>query len=151
MSDTPTATPPQPAPRGPAVPSDLRLPVIVCYFLFLIACINGLTAFIGVMIAHSGRRCAAGTIWQSHFENLILVFWVFVAVLLIAIASRPPGLWPNFHFFPPAAPNGHSGLAAVASTLPLIFGFVGFPILVLWYLPDNQGHCSRLQIAPLPG
>src|SRR5438105_10396578 len=84
MSDRLRTTVPEP---------NLRPLVITCYFLFLVACINGLTALIGVAIAHARRRESVGTIWQSHFENLILVFWVFVSVVVIAILSWPLGLW----------------------------------------------------------
>jgi hypothetical protein len=95
MSDTPPAT--QPA---PAAPTDQRPLVLLCYFLFLIACINGLTAVIGVVIDHTRRREAAGTIWQSHFNNLILVFGVFVATdrinrLASMAADFSAEFWPG--------------------------------------------------------
>jgi uncharacterized membrane protein len=133
MSDTPPGIQPQPVPQQPAVPSDLRPLVIVCYFLFLIACVNGLTALIGVVIAHTRRRDAVGTVWQSHFENLILVFWVFVAALLIAIVSLPFGLLANFSFFFLPHPTAILIWPPWLFLLPVIFGLVVFPILVLWY------------------
>ena len=113
MSDTPPGMQPQPVLQQPAVPSDLRPLVIVCYLLFLIACVNGLTALIGVVIAHTRRRDAVGTVWQSHFENLILVFWVFVAALLIAIVSLPFGCGRTSRFSfcrtPPQSSSGRPG------------------------------------------
>jgi uncharacterized membrane protein len=106
--------------------SDLRSLAIVCYVLFLLACANGITAIIGVIIAYVKRRDAAGTIWQSHFNNLILVFWVFVGGAILGLLTWPIALgvflvsWPVF--WPPAL------------TLPFAFGFVVFPLLVVWYL-----------------
>ena len=106
---------------------------MLCYFLFLIACINGLTALIGVVIAHAQRRDSAGTIWQSHFDNLILVFWVFIAAVLIAILSWPLGLWAMFSL--PVLSNPAAWLIwpAWLSIFPLTFGAVVFPVLVIWY------------------
>jgi uncharacterized membrane protein len=122
-----------PAPIPPAPPhdatggaSDLRSLTIVCYVLFLLASVNGLTAIVGVIIAYVKRRDAAGTIWQSHFNNLILVFWVMVAAAIVGFLTWPIAIaaflvaWPVF--LPPEL------------TLPFMFGFVIFPLLALWYL-----------------
>jgi uncharacterized membrane protein len=132
MSDTSPTPPSQPAP-GPQATADLRPLVIACYFLFLIACINGLTAIIAVVIAHARRRDSAGTIWQSHFDNLILVFWVIVAAILIAMLSWPLGIWAAVS----TAFVGHSsGILIWPSYLfvfPIVFALVIFPVLVLWY------------------
>jgi uncharacterized membrane protein len=133
MSDTPPASQPQPPPE-PVAAADLRPLVLVCYFLFLIACINGLTALIGVVIAHARRRDATGTIWQSHFENLILVFWVFVAAFLILLVSVPLGIWANFPFlFLTHPPYSILIWTPWLFVFPLIFGLVVFPVLVVWY------------------
>ena len=71
MSDT------SPTPQPARIPddttggaSDLRSLAIVCYVLFLLAAVNGLTAFIGVIIAYVKRNDATGTIWRSHFDNM---------------------------------------------------------------------------------
>ena len=128
MSDTPALSEPQP----PAA-TDLRPVVIICYFLFLIACINGITALIGVVIAHSRRRQAAGTVWQSHFDNLILVFWVVVASLLIVMISFPLGVWAGFTTVLFAHWPSMLFWPAWLLVFPFLFGLVVFPILVLWY------------------
>ena len=86
-------------------PANLRTVVIVCYALFLFACLNGMTALVGVIIAYVKKPDAAGTRWVSHFENLIIVFW---ATLLVGIIG-----W---------------------LTLPMLIGFLILPILVVWYL-----------------
>jgi uncharacterized membrane protein len=106
LSDpTPTTTPPVSGQDAVGVP-DLRSLTIAAYVLFLLGWMNGITAIVGVIIAYVKRREAAGTIWQSHFDNLILVFWMIIAGFFLG----PPTL-----------------------TLPLLFGFLVFPLLVFWY------------------
>ena len=124
MSDpTPATTPPSPRPDT-ASAFDLRSHAIAAYVLFLLAWMNGITAIIGVILAYVKRREAIGTIWESHFANLILVFWVVVAGFFLGLLTWPIALgvlvaqWPLF--WPPSF------------TLPLLFGFLGFPLLVFW-------------------
>jgi len=62
---------------------DLRLMALICYGLYLAAMINGLTAVVGVVIAYIKRDDARGTVYESHFDNLISVFWVSLAVGLL--------------------------------------------------------------------
>jgi uncharacterized membrane protein len=128
MSDTSElgATPPQ-LPGGEiADTTSLRSLVILCYVLFLLACVNGVTAIVGVIIAYVKRHDAVGTIWESHFNNLILVFWVMVGATLMFFLSWPFafGWW---------FANGFVWLAPTA-VLPLLFGFILFPVLAVWYL-----------------
>lgn len=128
-------TSPAPMPPAPHAPpddamggaSDLRSLAIVCYVLFLLAWMNGITAIVGVAVAYVKRRDAAGTVWQSHFANLILVFWVMVAGAILGMLTWPVALgamlaqgWP--FFWPPVF------------ALPLLVGGLIFPILALWYL-----------------
>lgn len=119
---SPAPTPPHDATGGA---SDLRSLTIVCYVLFLLAAVNGLTALIGVIIAYAKRSDAAGTIWQSHFDNLILTFWVMIGAVVLGFLMWPLALgtllaaWPVF--WPPAL------------TLPFAFWFLGLPLLVVWY------------------
>ena len=125
MSET---SPVRPTPPNDAMggASDLRSLAIVCYVLFLLACVNGITAIIGLIIAYVKRGDAVGTVWRSHFDNLILVFWVMVAAAILGLLTWPIALgaffvaWPVF--WPPAL------------TLPIAFGFLVFPLLALWYL-----------------
>jgi len=110
--------------------SNLRSLVLLCYVLFLLGFVNGLTTLVGVVIAYVKRRDAAGTVWQSHFDNLILVFWVIVAVLLIVMISLPIslvslGVWVSGHFVWPA----FSALA-----LPMLIMMFAVPILLIWFL-----------------
>ena len=76
MSETSRAgAPPPQLPQSEAPDmASLRTIVMLCYVLFLIACVSGVTAIAGVIIAYVKRHDAVGTIWESHFNNLILVF-----------------------------------------------------------------------------
>ena len=128
MSDkSPADTPPPREPGAEAAPKPkLRALAIVCYVLFLIGCTNGITALIGVIIAHTQRHEAKGTIWHSHFDNLILVFWLTFGGIMLGLLAWPltlsamfspwPYLWPPFF------------------ALPLFFAFLIFPMLAVWYL-----------------
>ena len=63
MSETapgPTA-PAAPQPQAPAN-GNLRSLAMICYVLFLVAWVNGITALIGVIIAYVKRGDAAGTV-----------------------------------------------------------------------------------------
>jgi uncharacterized membrane protein len=73
--------------------------------LFVLGIVNGITALIGVIIAHLKRRAAAGTPYQSHYDNLILVFWVALAVFVIGWLLK----W-------------------------FLIGFVVLGVLAVWYL-----------------
>ena len=109
--------------------SHLRTLALVCYVLFLVSFFNGLTAIAGVIIAYVKRRDAAGTIWQSHFNNLILVFWVMVAAFFVALISFPVSLvslslWVSGNFVWPA----FSAFAA-----PVLFWMFVAPLLLIWF------------------
>jgi uncharacterized membrane protein len=54
----------------------MRTLAIVCYVLYFTALISGITALIGVIIAYVKKGDARGTVWESHFDNLISVFWI---------------------------------------------------------------------------
>lgn len=122
-----------PTPRPARIPddvaggaSDLRSLAIAGYVLFLLACVNGVTAFIGVIIAYVKRSDAAGTIWRSHFDNMITVFWVMVLGAFLGMLSWP--LWLSGVFT-----HGWVFLWPPVFTLPVIFAVLVFPVLVIWY------------------
>ena len=86
MSETPN--------RSPVPPPDasaswnLRSQALLCYVLFLLGWISGgFTALIGVIIAFVKRGDAKGTIWHSHFQNLITVFVAMLALALIDVIT----------------------------------------------------------------
>ncbi|MBS0472249.1 MAG: hypothetical protein JSR60_14350 [Proteobacteria bacterium] len=62
----------------------LRVPALIAYGLYLIAPLNGATAIAGVILAYIKRGEARGTVWESHYRNLIRVFWISLIVLAIA-------------------------------------------------------------------
>ena len=125
-SETPLPPPSQPA----AAQSNLRGLVLLCYVLFLLSVVNGLTAFAGVIIAYVKRRDAAGTVWLSHLDNLILVFWVILAYFVILMMTFPAAfvslaLWLTGNFVWPA----FSGFA-----LPVLMWMIVGPVLLVWFI-----------------
>ena len=82
---------------------------LAAYGLFLIApASSGIAALIGVILAHLRLDHARGTLYESHYRNLILVFWVWLAAALAAAALAFAGLagvalsllqsWPDHGF-----------------------------------------------------
>ena len=67
---------------GAEVNADQKTLVVVAYVLFILGIVNGLTALIGVIVAHIKRGSSAGTIWHSHYDNMILLFWVSLAIFI---------------------------------------------------------------------
>jgi uncharacterized membrane protein len=89
MSD---AQAPQAAPA-----TDARMLAIICYGLFLFAFTNGLSAIVGVVLAHIKRGETRGTIWESHFTNLIHVFWIGVAFWVVFFCAGLAWLAGSWH------------------------------------------------------
>lgn len=80
----------EPAPAAPP-PSgtrpDTTMPHLV-YALYAAALVNGLTALVGVAVAHVKRAEAAGTWLASHYDWQIRTFWwtlLFMAVGAVTI------------------------------------------------------------------
>ena len=70
------------------VMGDERLLVLLAYGLFLIApTMGGISALIGVVIAHIRLSHAAGTIHETHYRNLILVFWTMLICSVVALGA----------------------------------------------------------------
>ncbi len=67
------------------VTDDLRAILLVVYGLFLLAMFNGMTAIAGVIVAFIKRDEARGTPWEGHFRNIIQVFWIALAVAVVAL------------------------------------------------------------------
>jgi uncharacterized membrane protein len=105
---------------------DLRLMALICYGLFLAAILNGLTAIVGVVLAYIKRADAIGTPYESHFDNLISVFWVSLAVGLLFFGAL---LW------------GILGIVfSVMAHYPMMmlvwlpFAWFGGVVFCVWYL-----------------
>jgi len=79
----------QPTPQAqPIVSDENRLLAIVVYGLYLAALLScGIAGIAGVIVAYIKRGEAQGTIWESHFNNQINAFWVWFALVLVAIPS----------------------------------------------------------------
>jgi uncharacterized membrane protein len=103
---------------------------LATYGLFLIApASSGITVLIGVILAHLRLDQARGTLYESHYRNLILVFWVWLVVALAAASLAFAGLaglvlslmqsWPSF--------------ALYHSTLMLGLVFLGVVLTCFWY------------------
>ena len=104
---------------------DFRSYAIAAYVLFLFGWMNGISAIVAVILAYVKRREAAGTIWASHFDNVVLTFWVVIAGFFLGMLSWPLalGLWvAEWPVFWPGT-----------LTLPLL-GLLIFPLLAFWSL-----------------
>jgi uncharacterized membrane protein len=66
--------------------ADIRTVLLIAYGLFVLAIFNGASAIVGVVLAYVKRDAARGTIWESHFRNLIHVFWIGLIIAVIALA-----------------------------------------------------------------
>ena len=76
------------AARGPAASEvSLRILALVAYALFVFAFCNGVSAIAGVVIAYVKRDEARGTPYESHFSNMITMFWTAAAVIALFIAA----------------------------------------------------------------
>ena len=102
------------------------------YGLYLIAPFTtGLTTLVGVILAHLRKDGARGSFFESHYRNLILVFWVWFAVAAMAAVLFIAGLanivlpmiqsWPD-HLF-----NLYHNM--------LLLGLIALIVMVtcLWY------------------
>jgi len=62
-----------------------RNSVLVAYGLYLVGVMTGgLTTLIGTVLAHIRLKEARGTLYESHYRNLILIFWVWLTVMVVA-------------------------------------------------------------------
>jgi uncharacterized membrane protein len=130
MAETSGGHPTPAPPPGETQQSGLRTTAMICYVLYLVAFINGLTAIIGVIIAHIKRSDAVGTVWESHFRNLIVVFWVMFAAVLVGFATFPLSLVSLAALFE----SDFAWPAISALAFPLLAWMLIFPILFVWFL-----------------
>jgi len=122
---------PNPVPEPPqSLHSGLRTTVMICYVLYLVAFINGVTAIIGVIIAYVKRSDAAGTVWQTHFDNLIFTFWVLLAAFVLMLATLPVSLFSLAALFQ----QDFAWPAISALAFPMLLWMLIFPVLFIWFL-----------------
>lgn len=81
-----TSTPPYAqTPYAPFALADLRIMTLIAYGLYLAMFVTGpITPVIGVVLAYVKRDDAHGTVYQSHLEQLIRLFWTSLGVCLAA-------------------------------------------------------------------
>lgn len=73
-----------------ASPSDTRTLAIIVYGLYLAAVVTcGAAGIAGVILAYIRRDTAHGTLWESHFENAIQAFWIWVVLMAAGIVTAP--------------------------------------------------------------
>jgi uncharacterized membrane protein len=126
MPPAPVAASPVP-PQGSTEDTSLRQMAMLAYGLMFAACVTGLTAIPAVIIAYVKRNDALGTVWQSHYRNVIVVFWVMLAAFLAGMMTFPIALGLLF-----AHRDAWPFLSAFS--LPVLFWLVAFPLLALWFL-----------------
>jgi uncharacterized membrane protein len=124
MSDWPPAA--TPVPPASAEIGHLRTMAIASYVLMLLAIVNGLTAIAGVVLAYVKRADARGTIWRSHYDNVITAFWAMLIFAIVWLFSWPISLglfWAHGFVWPWAPVLG----------IPVMIWLVAFPLAVIWY------------------
>ncbi|HEX4301424.1 MAG TPA: hypothetical protein VHZ78_01430 [Rhizomicrobium sp.] len=112
--------------------NELRVMALIAYGLFLAALFNGITAIVGVVLAYVMRGNAQGTIWESHFRNLIRVFWITAVVLAVTIAIAVEGFGGMFY----ALATNHDPAPALAGLLFLLvplLAIIGL-VFMVWFL-----------------
>jgi uncharacterized membrane protein len=103
-----------------------RTLAIICYALFIATFMNGLSAIVGVVLAYIKRDDARGTIWESHFRNLIHVFWASIAMTVLLLLMFTGGA---FGIFTATQTDSFNGAIAL---MPL--GGIAGVLFLAWYL-----------------
>jgi uncharacterized membrane protein len=106
--------------------NSLRLFALVGYGLLLLACSNGLTGIAGVAIAYLKRAEARGTVYESHFSNMIIVFWVAFVLGALLILGAGMGMITVF-----AAGEPYNLVPSIGILVAIYAALVLF---VVWYL-----------------
>ncbi|HTQ15337.1 MAG TPA: hypothetical protein VMH86_15810 [Rhizomicrobium sp.] len=75
---------------GVAGRESFRGTAVIAYLLYLIGwpCLH-LTTVIGLILAYVQRGESRGTIWESHFSNLIEVFWLGLLLGIVGAILIP--------------------------------------------------------------
>ncbi len=125
--------------QNSGVPGDSeRLMVLLAYGLLLVApAMGGITALIAIIMAHVRVRHTTGSWLESHYRNLIRVFWTMLVYVLAVAALVTIGagyslaalFWP----FSPGWPFWPGAMVGFgwAMLMPLL-GLLSFA-LVIWY------------------
>lgn len=111
-----------------------RLPLLLAYGLYLVGIVNGITMLIGFVVALVRRDAARGTVYESHYRNLITVFIVMMVFTGLMLTLAAAGLTRVFF----ALFSDHP-LWDLASWFPfpallVPVALVGWVVLGIWYL-----------------
>ena len=72
--------------QGSRSSEGLRGSAIIAYVLYLVGWPTlHLATIAGLVLAYIQRGDARGTMWESHYNNLIETFWIALVVLVVAI------------------------------------------------------------------
>jgi len=86
MTDVPPSHPTPPAITTAPSEVDARTYVLIIYGLYLGALVcGGATGIVGVVMAYIKRDEYKGTVWESHIENAIHAFWVWLLLFAAGI------------------------------------------------------------------
>ncbi|WP_417462047.1 DUF4870 family protein [Kordiimonas sp.] len=67
-------------PRSPAEDKD-RTTAIIIYVLYLVGFAAGITAVVGVAMAHS--KATHDPVWRTHFDYQVRTFWLGLATIIV--------------------------------------------------------------------
>ncbi len=77
----------------PGEGADLRTYTIIIYGLYLASFPTvGFSTVIGVILAYVKQQDVRGTIYESHFRNVIDMFWVALAVGVVGLVTLVLGI-----------------------------------------------------------
>src|SRR5665213_2008501 len=117
---------------APTTDESARGTAIIAYILYLVGWPTcHLSTIVALMLAYVKRDEVRGTIWDSHFTNLIRVFWIGLVLSFLLVAALVCGVFGVVH----TAQFDH--FDGVAVLLPL--GGIAGILLMIWYLY----HCIR--------
>jgi len=109
-----------------------RNSVLVAYGLYLLGAVTGgLTTLAGIILAYVKLDRARATLYESHYRNMILVFWVWLAVIVAAGAMVLAGIAGVAFSLLAAWPMG--GLALIPTGLAIWLIGLGVLATCVWY------------------
>ncbi len=111
-----------------------RATVLIAYGLMLGAIMGGITALIGMVIAMVRVGDARGSVWESHYRNIIAVFWVGAALFLTLIGAALTGMLAMAGMaIGNAWMDGDALLALPLLGLTVPFMMLAWLLFCLWY------------------
>ena len=107
-----------------AAHAEARQFALICYGLYFAGILFFVTGIVGAVIAYIKRPEVRGTIWESHFTNLIRVFWASLAMTvlwMIALGFGAWGIWSGMQWNQPPYGIGALPIAYMVSLLFLVW------------------------------